>query len=293
MARGVDNRLDKPRLDDLLWAWAGQGRRCFIVWSGFWLPILERYRAMVGHQVHVDCCRIDAMVSASFRRYADLESGSSEIWLWNWEKRGLAYEIAVDERSPIAFADRDRRLVVHGGGWGLGTYREIHHDLARTPWLLDTVVHDRAEAIGGRAQDRTFMVDPDWRTWHRGPHGHIFPPFGELHDESAPAARDEHALYQVIRHSKAIVSKPGGGTLIDSLSSATPVVLLEPFGQAEDRNGALWQHLGFGIPYAKWREHGYDEEPLARLHENLLRARRRGTDYPRYCVERLQNGAWS
>jgi UDP-N-acetylglucosamine:LPS N-acetylglucosamine transferase len=97
----------------------------------------------------------------------------------------------------------------------------------------------------------------------------------------------------VIRRSKAIVSKPGGGTLIDSLSSATPVILLEPYGNAEEKNGELWRHLGFGVPFATWQASGYDEATLARLHASLLRAHRQGTDYPRYCVERLHSGAWA
>ena len=167
MARGVEASLDEPRLHDLLATWAGQRRRAFVVWSGFWLPILARYQAMVGERIHVDCCRIDAVVSASFRAHAALEAGSTEIWLWNWEERRLVYEIAVDEQPPLAFAERDHRLVVHGGGWGLGTYRDIGEALGKTPWLLDTVVHERAEATGARAGDRYFMVDPTWRTWQR------------------------------------------------------------------------------------------------------------------------------
>jgi len=287
MARGVESSLDERLTRELLERWARERRRHFIVWSGFWLPLLDRYRRMIYAPLHVDCCRIDAVVSASFRiyegKYDDLTRGpgTREIWLWSWEDKRTAFEIPVTDEAPLPFSARADRLVVHGGGWGLGTYRDAAAGMHGTAWAIDTVIHDRAEAAGARPGDRWFMVDPAWRTWHRDAGGaHTFPPFGAVGDTRPPAGTDAHALYQVIRRSKAIVSKPGGGTLIDSLASATPVVLLEPYGYAEERNGALWEHLGFGIPFARWREAGYDPSVLERLHQNLL-SRRPGPDYAR------------
>jgi hypothetical protein len=259
-----------------------------MVWSGFWLPILEKYRQRVDGSVRVDCCRIDAVVSASFRAYRDLERGATEIWLWSWQDQKTVFEIPADDRPPLGFSEREHRLVVHGGGWGIGTYRDVRATMVNTPWGLDIVVHDRAEALRSRTGDRFFMVDPSWRTWHRGREGHSFPPFAEVDGGRATKASDDHALYELIRRSKAIVSKPGGGTLIDCLSSATPVVLLEPYGYAEECNGALWEHLGFGIPFPKWHAAGCSATVLANLHENLLRRKRNGPDYSRYCVERIQ-----
>jgi UDP-N-acetylglucosamine:LPS N-acetylglucosamine transferase len=96
-----------------------------------------------------------------------------------------------------------------------------------------------------------------------------------------------HPFYDVIRRSKAIVSKPGGCTLIDSLSSATPVVFLEPYGSAERSNGKIWEHLGFGISYTAWRETGYDASVLEQLHSNILSRTRASIDYPRAVAAEL------
>jgi hypothetical protein len=285
MARPIDDSLDSTRIDGLLQRWADERRRQFIVWSGFWLPVLTRYRALVDGPLDIDCCRIDAEVSASFRVYGALPADAHEIWLWNGSEKRTVYEIPVDDRRPLDFAERDDRLVVHGGGWGLGTYRERRVELAQTTWRCDAVVHDAHEA--GPAHDRTFMVDPSWRPWHRNGEGHTFPPFAEV---GRMWRGDEHALFGLIRRAKAIVSKPGGGTLIDSLASATPVVLLEPYGYGEAANGALWQHLGFGIAYDEWRASGFDPAILQRLHENLRR-RRPGPSYTRAYVARRLEGA--
>lgn len=288
MARSVDGSLDIAAIAELLEHWRSEGRSHFIVWSGFWLPILERYRTWTNMPIWVDRCRIDAMVSASFRVHEDLFTDAPEIWLWNAVEQRTKFEIPVSEHVPVAFGDRDHRVVAHGGGWGLGTYRAAAAEMAATPWAFDVVVHARDEAPAiadnARPDDRYYMVDPTWRTWHRGPEGHRFPPFGVT--DSPPARTNDHVLYQHIRRSKAIMSKPGGGTLIDSLSSATPVVLLEPYGYAEAANGELWQRLGFGVPYAAWRDTGFDEDVLRALHENLLR-RPRGPDYIADYVARL------
>jgi hypothetical protein len=296
MARGVESSLDEQLTRDLLDRWAREQRRRFIVWSGFWLPLLARYRRMVDAPLQVDCCRIDAVVSASFRIYEEAHDDltcslcAREIWLWRWEDRRTVFEIPVTDQAPLPFSARADRLVVHGGGWGLGTYRDAAAGMHGTPWAFDVVVHDRDEAAGARSGDRCFMVDPAWRTWHRGPGGtHTFPPFAAVGGAQPSASADTHALYQVIRHSKAIVSKPGGGTLIDSLASATPVVLLEPYGYAEERNGALWEHLGFGVPFARWREAGYEPSVLERLHQNLM-LRAAGPDYARQYAAAIREG---
>lgn len=305
MTRGVEANLDEGRIDELLARWSGEARTRFIVWSGFWLPILERYRRRLGVPLQIDVCRIDAVVSASFRAHPELARDATEIWLWNDEEKRTVFEIPVDDRLPLPFVERADRLIVHGGGWGIGTYQQalagLHGGESGRPWACDVVVHDRAE-IGStatgldgdqdpRRRDRFFMVDPEWRAWHRDPDGrHRFPPFGEVDAARAPGS-DEHALYEIIRRGKAIVSKPGGGTLIDSLSSATPVVLLEPLGYAEASNGAVWEHLGFGIPYSKWRETGYSAAVLERLHHNLLHRSPVGPAYPLDYLRRVQGGA--
>jgi hypothetical protein len=146
------------------------------------------------------------------------------------------------------------------------------------------VVHAAGEVSQLRPGDRAYMVDPTWRAWDRSDGVHGYPPFGEVGGTTRASG---HALYELIRRSHAIISKPGGGTLIDSLSSATPVVLLEPYGYAEAKNGALWEELGYGISFAKWRDAGFSTQQLEQLHDNLVRRSVRGDSYPQYYADQL------
>jgi len=294
MARDVQGCLDGDHIGALIQRWKDEGRYRFIVWSGFWLPVIERYRQSAGDaRLHVDHCRIDAEISASFRIYPDFAASGREIWLWNWSEKRIVHEIPVSSDTPIPFCDRKDRLVVHGGGWGIGSYQNAASELEHTEYALDRVIHDPNELLPSRPHDRSFTVDPAWHPWTRDSAGaHEFPPMGEVIDPTGinwTRNADFHPFYDVIRRSKAIVSKPGGCTLIDSLTSATPVVLLEPYGSAERSNGRIWEHLGFGISWSSWRNTGYDVSVLEELHSNMMARARSSIDYPRaFASELLQ-----
>jgi hypothetical protein len=295
MARDVQHCLDADQVQALLARWAHEGRRRFIVWSGFWLPLLERYRALVPQlRLEIDHCRIDADLSASFRIFPALRGAGTEIWLWQGDSGRVVNEIPVGDAAPLAWTQRSERLVVHGGGWGIGTYRDTLAELAQAGFATDLVVHDPAEATGRREGDRCFMLDPGWEPWLRDAAGEFsFPPMVEPGAGMAPRRQRNpryHEFHDVIRPARAIVSKPGGCTLIDSLAAATPVVLLQAYGAAEQRNAEIWQRLGYGISLAAWRGSGYSAALLEQLHHNIA-ARRVAPHYPRAWAGRQLQAA--
>jgi hypothetical protein len=289
MAGGVEDRLDEARIETLLAGWEREGRSHFLVWSGYWLPVLERYLARVSDvRVELELCRIDAIESDSFRVH-DQPAGavSRELWLWSWERRALGTRLPVRAGPPVPFAQRGRRLVAHGGGWGLGTYSEVLSELSAAAYALDVLGVDRVDWAGRGPLDRRYVADPDWHPWVRDAGGELtFPPLGEV-GPGGEVAYVRHPAFPAahlrVRDAMAVVSKPGGGTLLDSLAAATPVVLLEPWGRPEARNGALWEELGFGIGFARWCETGFDQRVLEAIHRTLLAA---GEGRPRAVAAR-------
>ena len=286
MPKDVQPGLDVSRIDTLLDTWVGEERRSFIVWSGFWFSVLQRYIDRMPHlPVTVDLGRIDAVVSASFRIQPELTGVQCrDIWLWNWAERRLGWRVPVAASPPVTFLERDRRLVAHGGGWALGNFCDVLPELSAAGYALDVLAPTAADWAGRRPTDRRFAHDPDWQPWHRDDAGQLsFPPLGEVGPDNRVLYLPNEILppaHVLIREAAAIVSKPGGGTLIDSLAAATPVVLLDPFGDAEARSGDLWEYLGFGIRFDRWRETGFDQGVLAALHRNLLAAQEAGPIYP-------------
>jgi hypothetical protein len=276
MAGSVEGRLDDERVNRLLTAWRGDGRARFFVWSGYWLPVLERYAAcMTDARIELDFCFTDAIESDSFRVHHEPAGVlRREVWLWNWRRRALGRRLSVPAGAPLPFAERSRRVVAHGGGWGLGTYIDVLAELSRAGYALDVLGPGSPDWEGRGPHDRRYVSDPEWHPWVRNAAGDLtFPPLGEVRPDGEVRYRSElrfPVAHVNVREAMAVVSKPGGGTLLDSLAAATPIVLLTPWGEPEAKNGALWEELGFGIDFQRWRKTGFDHRVLEDLHHRLL-----------------------
>ncbi|MBN3960038.1 hypothetical protein [Nostoc sp. NMS8] len=292
MTKDIQPSLDEVLVDNLLQTWANENRLNFIVWSGLWMPIIERYRNQVAPQrLNLDICRIDADISATFKIHKDNSEYDNEVWLWNWEQKKLLHEIPVTTQPPIPYAKRNNRFVIHGGGWGIGTYQSKITELEERGFSLDIVAYEISETTQIKSNNRYFMVDPEWSPWKKNQSNeHEFPPFGEVTSSNKKSFKNReeyHAFYDLVKESKAIISKPGGGTLIDSLASVTPIILLEPYGYAEQRNAEIWEYLGYGISYEKWKSMDYSSEILEELHKNILNRQRTTINYPQNYAEKV------
>ena len=256
--------------------WRDRGVRQFVVFSGFWLPLLERYLSTCDERPSVDVCHVDSVASPSFRGTPDV--GARQTWLMHAESGTVPCSIPVTRQAPIRWEARENRLLVHGGGWGMGTYRDKTPALRAHGFDLDVVAYEQADVADDGV--RYHLVDPDWHPWLDDG----YPPFGPAEPGRTPRFRrgaGHHGSFDLCRVALAMVSKPGGGTLLDSLWSATPVVLLDPFGDHEQRNSRLWQDLGFGVSFDDWQACGFSPEVLRRAHESLLAARADVPDYSR------------
>lgn len=288
MPMDITKSMDEEATNTLLDQWAVEGRRDFLVFSGHWVYLVNRYRDKVFPEtvnaeiVYVDCGLPPSWTS--LKHYdPTYASNFRETWIYDPAKMRLASPIAVTDKPPVPYRERESRFVIHGGGWGMGTYQSKIPELREKGVPLDIVVYEMEEAKDGAANDRFFMIDPSWSPWHRDETGgHIFPPFGEI-VQGKPAAyvhkESHHELLDITGTCKGIIGKPGAGTMIDSLASATPLIMLEPFGEHEQKNTELWATLGFGISYEEWKQADFSLEMLERLHENLMAARGEYTDF--------------
>lgn len=283
MTHDVSDRLDDGRIARLVNRWADEGRGHFVVWSGFWLPVIERLRR-TGTPVRVDHCRIDAVPSASFRIYPPPAAADREIWLWRRSDGCIVHELAGTDRTPRPWNGRDRRLVVHGGGWGIGAYLDAVAPMVRHDFAVDLVVHYPDEARDEQSTVQRYMLAPGWEPWLRGHGGHHdFPPMVRVDGDAwlaCPAPEDVPFMRTRIEGALAIVSKPGGCTLIDSLATATPLVLLPAYGDAEQANADVWLERGFGIMFDTWATSDFSLAMLEHLHRNLLAGHDTAASYP-------------
>ena len=275
-ARDMMADVDDDALKRVLASWEMGRVTHFVILSGFWQPIVRRYR-QTHLGVSVDLCHIDSVVSPSFLATERLPD-ARDIWMAQHESGTLPFSIPVSYQSPVPWQARSSRVLAHGGGWGLGHYADHAKTLAERHVDMDIVAYYPDDEHDERC--RYFMIDPDWCSWQ----DEGFPPFGEVSTKVPThfARRDDyHDAFELERHAIGILSKPGGGTLLDSLWSATPLIFVEPFGPHERCNAELWQRLGLGVSLEDWLQQDCSLELLAELHRNLMNRRALAVDYAR------------
>ncbi|SDE39469.1 MULTISPECIES: hypothetical protein [Paenibacillus] len=298
MARDIGLTLDEGAVANLLQRWRDEGRSAFLAVTGFWIPVLQRYEKMMHPEpIRAEFLRLDTVDTPSYRPYEDVYPRYRHHWLYRLGREGtseLYAKLTMSDADFVPYPERERRIVVHGGGWGIGTYRSKIANIQRY-YSLAIVAYHSEEVLDALPCDRIYMTDPNWHPWLEESLSYdqtmqaaqttqttltnlsnqidtAYPPMAEWkRNEPLTYERGTNGplLYEVIRNSLAIVSKPGGGTLIDSLSSATPLIFLEPFGEHERANAELWEELGFGISYDRWLEADCSWEMLYELHCNL------------------------
>jgi hypothetical protein len=285
LVRDQAPRLDAERVALLLGRWAEQRRADFVMLSGFWQPIVARYGQSVSWPIRVDVCHLDAAATPSLRLVLPGQAGWNEVWMFDAEADRIPCTIPITDDEPLPWTDRDSRLLAHGGGWGLGTYLDRVSEVAAAGFGVDVICHDSTDLTRNPPGTRHFLINPDWTPWSDGG----FPPFGEVIGAGPVQYRqreDHHDSFELARRAMAMICKTGGGTLLDSLWSATPIIALEPYGAHEAVNAALWQRLGFGTTFKSWLDGGFRIEELERMHARLLEAREGVIDYAVVLADR-------
>jgi hypothetical protein len=254
-----------------LWRERKVGR--FVVLQGQWMAVLSRFLGATAPDCSVEVLHLDVRDAPSWRAAREGAWPRSQEQRWLSEDGELNFWIGDDRRSPVPFAERRRALVVHGGGWALGDFVEQSGRLSE---------HFEVELLAGSRETlpiasrnvRVHTIPPSWAPWN-APHGRPYPPL--IQDGHGG---DTNRFHELSRRAVALVSKPGGSTLLESIASATPIVFLRPCGEHEEANARAWVRNGFGLTMGDWERSGFALEPLERQHHALLEARGRT---PNYC----------
>lgn len=275
IARDITPSLDKEKTEQLFFQWENDHTTLYVLLSGFWLPLFENYGVQHLLDSRVMILHVDSVPSPSWKFLQKKESGAYPVFLFDYQSHKLNFKLKVTEQSPLPFEQRENRFLIHGGGWGMGTYRNAVSTLEHRGAGLDIVAYSENEAFPDKAGERYYLVDPDWHPWVKNHENeHTFPPVSSIEYKVKPqfySRAEYHELYYVGACNKAIISKPGGSTLVDSLASATPFVFLDSWGQHEDFNAALWIEMGLGITFQTWEKSDFSDELLKTCHSNLVK----------------------
>ncbi|MCR8645967.1 hypothetical protein NV379_25425 [Paenibacillus sp. N1-5-1-14] len=292
LAKPVDASLDEAAVQGMLNVWQRDGASRFAVFTGFWLPILERYQSIADTPLDIQLIRLDAWDTPSFKVHQALYPRYDNIWFYEPSKMSPACYLASDEAEPLPYAQRVGRVLIHGGGWGIGTYAGTILELREAGFLLDMIVYDPAEVEEDDGLTRYYGTEASWDPWGMDGHGrHTFPPMVQYVRKDGLLQAFSMGSYiaytDLLRNCAAVISKPGGATLNDSLSFGVPFVMLEPFGDHEFHNATYWEASGLGIRYVDWKDRNFSERLLEEICHRLLETRSRISHFGRktYAAE--------
>ncbi len=269
LTSGVQAEIDAEQVKALFARWHQQGLHRFVVFSGHWLPTLEAFAAS-GGVVSIHCVLLDVQPAPSWTHLSTTTLHHHTVCVFDPETGRPRFRWSLPYPC-VPWHDRAPRVVIHGGGWEIGDFTATLNLVRRSPFVIDFITGN-AQLKPGQGE-RRLQLPSDWWPWQSQPESEApFPPLEEvLPDQfrTIPTTAQCPALQTLIAHSQGIVSKPGGATLLDSVTTATPILFTTPYGEHERANQVAWLTSKFGITLEDWAQNDFALAPLREMHAQL------------------------
>jgi hypothetical protein len=166
------------------------------------------------------------------------------------------------------YDEREFSFVSHGGGWAMGSFRDVLDVLPGPAAIL--LPRDRAAAEKEALLPRASLFFDIELGAERSAE---FARLAQITDTGyrilPPMAH--HGALDVISRSRAIVSKPGGATVVDSYLAQTPILFLDPISKYEQGNAEFVVQSGIGLRLEDYLAKGADPGLLRACADNLAR----------------------
>lgn len=217
----VLNAVDVLKKKQLFTKWMQEKRYRFVLFSGHWLPLVDEYLRNSRYPLDkVDCIHMDAVVSSSWAAYMESSVPFHAIWPFSFRDNRVNTTIPISEETVPIYEDRPLQVLVRGG-WEMDAYPHILPDLADAGIHSCCIVYSRTVNI----RESPFM-HYFWSNENGAPFGHQICDYPPLIDESGVLAFLPHTynVFNLLVSCRAVISKPSGMTLLDSLESGTPVL---------------------------------------------------------------------
>jgi hypothetical protein len=274
--------LDPLQVEQLYRTWDEAGLTEFLCFSGLWFSVLHTYcERRPGCRVF--CCRLDAGTAHTWENSAGLRI-EKQFFFFDLHQKKINYKMNIPWSGSGEFQRYGQDVLIHGGGWGLGDFLKSTAALDDTGYHRHLIVPQPPPTYENQRSVTYYMNDPEWNLLdHVSGPGSLpallaFLP-GQQQVRHIPA--DHHAAFDLLVGQDAVISKPGGMTLADSIAGAVPLIYLEPMGTNEEGNRQVLEHCRIGCSFAAWKATGFDRKVLLSYKKRLQRLRE---DLPDFTV---------
>ncbi len=263
----LSSNCSDKELERLFDYWVNKEIQEFILISGYWQAIIEKFKTIYpNYQINVECIHMDAVMANSWSNSKNTKLSCNHYQLFDGENNKINFTISQKSNVKL-FKEREDRVLLHGGGWGMGDYEEAIRCLLDRNLMINRVIYYKKEHKNLLNQSLVLLyLDEEWKPWVRNKDGeYTYPRMIELKEKKEMnISRD--SLYGNV---KAIVSKPGGGTLLDSLEYQIPIIFVGSLGYWEEKNAELWIDLGLGMWFDEWKQKDFSFLVLEETHERI------------------------
>ncbi len=264
------NKFDEEKLSKLFNTWENNRSTHFLCFSGLWLEALNDYKSIVP-EIIIDCCRVDSEISATWealRKYKNLIR--SDFSFFNATQHKINYILNIPSIKPKPFHARNPEVTIHGGGWDLGNFKDTLKVIEQSNYHVNLILNDLEQLTLQSTTNKsdTYANKPKWNPlFEEG-----FPPFGKLRGSQLELTNsiEYPGVLKVIIQSSAIMSKPGGMTLMDSLITETPLIFLKSIGKNENGNRRLWENLQIGLTIEDWNTSNFSITVLEEMYHKII-----------------------
>jgi hypothetical protein len=276
--------IDPVKADELIERLSEECYDSIITFSGFWIPFLNNLMDACGYYSdRIYGIHMDAGYSLSWKGVD--HSRIREIWLYNLEQgkvlgilekpydaeKVMNHHNAENEKNHYVI--NAPRILVHGGGWGIGEYASKIETLNKLGYVMDIIIYYPEELNRSDKLNNYYLLDPEWKPDDKRqeyPRLLIFK--NDKWEQFGDSSSELNPIRILMQRADAVLSKPGGGTLSDSLITATPLIFGEELAKYEADNKKMWIDSGFAIDYSSFINIPDDREMLSEIKNNLLRA---------------------
>lgn len=263
------------------WLTGWQTAQCtsFLCFSGYWAEVLLAYADV--RDIDISCIIMDAAPSPVWDPlFNDARVQVTRYPLFELHTGSFHYKLGIPQPLPILpLEERPAQVLAHGGGWAIFQpvqLSAIHH----AGLQVNCIVNDAKDAT---APGIHYLLNLPPKAEERQ-----FPGLESLHDHTRFTATDHHPALDWMAASRAVISKPGGMTVLDALITATPLVFLQSIGSHEQANRSLCLQLGIGMDWEDWAATGYALTPLLQMHNILLDIHKKTPDLVPLLVRQLK-----
>ncbi len=272
--------LDPAAVQALYQEWDRKQVSNFLCLSGLWFEVLKDYQALSGHK-NIRCCRMDAGHAPTWLNRNNISIGKT-YYFFDLEAGKVNYTLNIPSLNPTDFINRPDKLLIHGGGWGLGDYTTKTQEVTTRGYQRKIILNDMSDYDPHDNRTEFYVSDARWDPLENKDDAPAFPPLAKIrsgHVKEYMQFADHHVPLKLMSDCKAVISKPGGMTLLDAIITATPFIYLEPMGPNEAGNQKLIDELKIGASFEAWKKNDFSSELLIRFHENITILRNNLPDF--------------